>query len=152
MSNTALSWPVAAALINFSGVLPDGRRVQDQPVETWHETVQQVADPGFTHIDPTDSWVQVADLSPDRLAEFSQLLTEVELEVGGISTARRSVIDAVHGEDYLAYSHRVIDTAAQLGVSDVSFGLFQALSEAQQTALLDAPDLPPIHDLQRTHP
>ncbi|MET1006868.1 MAG: sugar phosphate isomerase/epimerase family protein [Propionibacteriaceae bacterium] len=128
-------WPIAAAMINFPGVLPDGTVVQDQPVETWQDTLQQVADTGFTHLDPTDSWVRIADLSPDRLTEFSQLLDEVGLVLGGISTARRSIIDAEHGDAYLAYGHRVIDTAAKLGVADVSFGLFQALSDAQKKAL-----------------
>ena len=129
------SWPIAAAMINFPGTLPDGTLVQDQPVEAWRDTLQQVADEGFELVDPTDSWLRVADLSPERRTEFSQLLTEVGLGVGGISTARRSVIDAEHGDEYLAYSHRVIDTAAELGVVDVSFGLFQALSPAQQQAL-----------------
>jgi sugar phosphate isomerase/epimerase len=128
-------WPIAAAMINFPGVLPDGTVVQDLPVASWEDTLQQVSDEGFDYLDPTDSWVRIADLSPDRLAEFQQLLDKVELKVGGISTARRSVVDAQHGDEYLAYGHRVIDTAAALSVADVSFGLFQALTEAQKKAL-----------------
>lgn len=134
-STAAPHWPIAAAMINFPGVLPDGSSVQDQPVATWRDTLQQVADAGFDYLDPTDSWVRVADLEEPQLREFEQLLTEVGLTLGGISTARRSVIDREHGVEYLAYSHRVIDTAARLGVVDVSFGLFQALTDAQQQAL-----------------
>ncbi len=134
-TDTADDWAISAAMINFPGVTWDGTVVQDQPIETWRDTVQQVADAGFTHIDPTDSWVQIADLSPARLTEFADLVADVGLTVGAISTARRSVIDASRGEEYLAYSHRVIDTAATLGVEDVSFGLFQALTPAQAKAL-----------------
>lgn len=132
---TQPAWPIAAAMINFPGVLSDGTVVQGQPVEAWEDTLRQVADTGFSFVDPTDSWIRVADLSAERLAQFQQLLAEVGLVVGGISTARRSVIDAQHGEEYLAYGHRVIDTAATLGVADVSFGLFQALTDAQRKAL-----------------
>lgn len=132
---TQRTWPIAAAMINFPGVLADGTTVQDQPVEAWRDTLQQVADEGFELLDPTDSWLRVADLSPERLAGFSDLVASVGLRLGGISTARRSVIDAEHGDEYLAYGHRVIDTAATLGVADVSFGLFQALTDAQKQAL-----------------
>ena len=128
-------WPIAAAMINFPGVLPDGTSVQDQDVAGWEETLRQVADAGFDLLDPTDSWLRVADLEPGRLSDFEQLVQHVGLRFGGISTARRSVLDAEHGDAYLDYSHRVIDTAARLGVSDVSFGLFQALTEQQQQAL-----------------
>lgn len=131
----ANEWAISAAMINFPGVLPDGSAVGDQPVQTWRESVQQVADAGFTHIDATDSWVRIADLSPERLQEFAAMVADIGLTVGAISTARRSVIDAEHGAEHLAYGHRVIDTAAALGVVDVSFGLFQALSPAQQQAL-----------------
>ncbi len=147
-STAAPHWPIAAAMINFPGTLPDGSAVHDQPVETWLDTLQQVADAGFDYLDPTDSWIRVADLDEARQTEFQQLLSEVGLTLGGISTARRSVIDREHGLEYLAYAHRVIDTAARLGVADVSFGLFQALTEAQKQALwfwtaaghVDSPD------------
>lgn len=122
-------------MINFPGVLPDGTSVQDQDVAGWEDTLRQVADAGFDLLDPTDSWIRVADLEPGRLADFQQLVDHVGLSFGGISTARRSVIDEAHGDEYLAYSHRVIDTAARLGIADVSFGLFQALTEQQQQAL-----------------
>jgi sugar phosphate isomerase/epimerase len=127
-------WPIAAAMINFPAVLPDGSAVQDQP-GSWPDALQQVADAGFDYLDPSDSWLRVADLSAEHREEFRQLLAHLGLRIGGISTARRSIIDADRGEEYLAYSHRVIDTAAALGVADVSFGLFQALTDAQRKAL-----------------
>jgi sugar phosphate isomerase/epimerase len=132
---TQSQWPIAAAMINFVGPLPDGTPVQDADPSAWQDPLQQVADAGFRYVDPTDSWLRLADLSPDRLAAYVQIMRGVGLELGGISTARRSVIDARRGEEYLDYSHRLIDTAAQLGVADVSFGLFQDLTPEQKKAL-----------------
>ncbi len=90
---------------------------------------------GFTEVDPTDTWVRVADLSSERLADFKSVLNDVGLTIPAISTSRRSVMDPEHGEEYLEYSHRLLDKAAELGVPMVSFGFFQAFTEEQQRAL-----------------
>jgi sugar phosphate isomerase/epimerase len=129
------TWPIAAAMIQQQNILPDGSSVQDQPAEAWAATLAEVSDAGFTELDPTDSWLRIADLSPARLDEFQAVVKEAGLTVPAISTARRSVIDAEHGDAYLAYCHRVIDTAAKIGATAVSFGLFQALTAAQKKAL-----------------
>ena len=44
-------------------------------------------------------------------------------------------MDPEHGEENLAYSHRLLDAAAELGVPMVSFGFFQAFTPAQRQAL-----------------
>ena len=99
MTTAALNrdnWPIAAAMINFPGVLPDGSLVQEQSVDQWAATLQQVVDAGFTELDPTDSWLRVADLSPSRLREFQYLVKTLGLTIPAISTTRRSsVIDPV---------------------------------------------------------
>ena len=130
------NWPIAAAMNGFPGVLPDGSLVQDQPADHWAETLQQVVDAGFTEFDPSDSWVRVADLSPSRLRDFMYVVKTVGLTIPAISTTRKaSVIDPAHGDDYLAYNHRVIDTAAEIGATAVSFGLFGELSDEQKKQL-----------------
>ncbi len=129
------TWPIAAAMIQYPNVLPDGSSVQDQPAETWAATLADVTDAGFTELDPTDSWIRLADLEPSRRDEFVAVAREAGLTIPAISTARRSVIDPVHGEEYLAYSHRVIDTAAAVGAVSVSFGFLEGLNEAQRRAL-----------------
>jgi sugar phosphate isomerase/epimerase len=138
MSTTPLNrdnWPIAAAMINYPGVLADGSLVQEQTVEHWAATLNDVVDSGFTELDPTDSWLRLADLSPARLSEFMALTGSLGLSIPAISTSRRSVIDAQFGDENLAYSHRVLDTAAQIGASAVSFGLFGALTAAQRAVL-----------------
>ncbi|MBB3967343.1 sugar phosphate isomerase/epimerase family protein [Rhizobium metallidurans] len=129
------NWPIAAAMIQYPNMLADGRSVQDQSAEDWSRTVGEVADAGFTEIDPTDSWLRVADLSPGRRAEFLDVVASHGMTIPAISSSRRSVIDADSGDEYLAYSHRVIDTAAEIGAASVSFGFFEPLTETQKKAL-----------------
>lgn len=129
------NWPIAAAMIQYPNLLDDGRSVQDQSVEEWADTLSDIVDAGFTELDPTDSWLRLADLTPARRESFMSLVSTLGLTVPAISTSRRSVIDARHGDEYLAYSHRVIDTAKAIGAGSVSFGLFEPLSDAQRQAL-----------------
>lgn len=132
---TRETWPIAAAMIQYPNFLPNGRSVQDQSVEEWAVTLDDVVDAGFTELDPTDSWLRLADLSPARLDAFMALVRSLGLTIPAISTSRRSVIDAEHGDAYLAYGHRVIDTAKAIGAGAVSFGLFEPLTAAQKKAL-----------------
>ncbi len=132
---TNQNWPITAAMIQYPNALPDGSSVQDQSPEGWATTLQDVVDAGFTELDPTDSWLRLADLGPQRLQEFQDVVAAAGLTMPAISTARRSVVDPDHGDEYLAYGHRVIDTAAAIGASFVSFGFFRALTPAQKQAL-----------------
>ncbi len=129
------NWPIAAAMIQYPNILKDGSSVQDQPAEAWAKTLADVSDVGFTELDPTDSWLRIADLEPSRLDEFMAVVREAGLTVPAISTARRSVIDDKYGAIYLEYNHRVIDTAARIGAGAVSFGLFEALTQGQKDTL-----------------
>jgi sugar phosphate isomerase/epimerase len=129
------TWPIAAAMIQYPNLLPGGGSVQDQSVEEWAATLADVVDAGFTELDPTDSWLRLADLSPARLDAFMELAGSLGLTVPAISTSRRSVIDERHGDEYLAYGHRVIDAAKAVGASAVSFGLFEPLTDEQKKAL-----------------
>ena len=132
---TNRSWPIAAAMLPFPGTLADGTSVQDQPAEGWAATLAEVAREGFEHVDPTDTWLRIADLTPERRQEFCDVVRDAGLSVPAVSTSRRSVIDPVHGDDNLAYSHRAVDAAAEVGASVVSFGFFEALTPAQAQAL-----------------
>jgi sugar phosphate isomerase/epimerase len=132
---TADSWPIAAAMLPFGGLDSRGGPIQDADPEEWARQLRLVARLGFTEIDPTDTWVRVADLGPDRLADFQAVLADAGLTIPAISTSRRSVMDPERGAEYLDYSHRLLDVAAELGVPMVSFGFFQAFSPAQEKAL-----------------
>jgi len=132
---TAGTWPIAAALLQFPGVKADGTVVQDAGTEAWSATFSEVAEAGFQCVDLTDSWVRVSDLVPGRLDELKAAAGKGGLRLASVSVSRRSVIDAKEGDANLAYSHRVLDAAAHLGVPVVSFGLHQALTPQQQRQL-----------------
>jgi sugar phosphate isomerase/epimerase len=132
---TADTWPIAAAMLPFGSTDSRGAPIQDAEPEEWAKHLRLVRKIGFTEVDPTDTWVRVADLGPERLTDFKGVLSDVGLTIPAISTSRRSVMDPERGPEYLAYSHRLIDVAAELGVPMISFGFFQALTAAQQQAL-----------------
>ena len=132
---TADNWPIAAAMLPFGDVDSHGDPIHDADPKEWAKQLDLVARLGFTEVDPTDTWVRVADLSPARLADFQAVVADAGLTIPAISTSRRSVMDPVHGKENLDYSHRLLDVAAQLGAPVVSFGFFQALTPAQQKAL-----------------
>lgn len=129
------NWPIAAAMIQYPGTLPDGRSTQDQSPEEWSRTLADVADAGFTELDPTDGWLRIADLEASRLDEFLGVVASHGLRIPAISTARKNLIDPAHGEAHVAYGHRVLETAAKVGASAVSFGFFGPLTDAQKKAL-----------------
>jgi sugar phosphate isomerase/epimerase len=132
---TAERWPIAAAMLPFGGLDSKGGPIQDADPAEWAKQLGLVSKLGFTEVDPTDTWVRVADLSPERLADFKGVLGDAGLTIPAISTSRRSVMDPTRAADYLAYSHRLLDVAAELGVPVVSYGFFQDLTPAQQQAL-----------------
>lgn len=134
---TAANWPIAAAMIQYPAIRADGRQVQDLPAEEWSRTLGDVTRAGFTELDPTDSWLRVADLDPARRREFLAVCAEAGLTIPAISTSRRSVIDPDpdKADAYLDYIHRVIDIAPECGASEIAVGFATALNEAQKKAL-----------------
>jgi sugar phosphate isomerase/epimerase len=135
MSYTAENWPIAAALLQFPGTTPEGKSVQDLPAELWQEVFQEVADAGFSNADLTDSWVRPGDLSSARLEELKTAAANVGIGLPSLSAIRRSVIEEGNWEDNLAYTHRTLEAAAQLGCEVVSIGMHQALTPEQQQQL-----------------
>ncbi|MGP0223361.1 sugar phosphate isomerase/epimerase family protein [Paenarthrobacter sp. NCHU4564] len=135
MAYTAENWPITAALLQFPGTDASGQQVNDADASVWAAVLQEVKDAGFANADLTDSWVRPGDLSKERLAEFKHTAKEVGIGVPVISAIRRSVIHQQDWADNLAYSHRTIDAAAELGCEVVSFGLHQAITPEQQKQL-----------------
>ncbi|WP_166876582.1 sugar phosphate isomerase/epimerase [Salinibacterium sp. ZJ450] len=130
MPHTSESWPIAAALHQFAHP-----RVQDAPAEDWLRDLREVAHVGFQHVDLTDNWLRVGDLTPERLAEFELTLVAAGLRLPAISITRRSIIDPDTAADNLAYTHRTIEAGAALGVEVLSLGLHRPFTPAQQQQL-----------------
>lgn len=129
------TWPIAAALLQFSGTKPDGTLVQDAPAEEWLETLTEVRSVGFHAVDLTDSWIKPANLSPGRLGEFKEALRASGVSAPVLSVVRTSVLDPVHGAANFDYTLRSIPAAAELGAGTLSLGLHQALTPAQRERL-----------------
>ncbi len=128
---TADTWPIAASLLNLGSA--------DASAADWPEraraTLREVADAGFTDVDLTDSWVKPGELTDSQLDELAAALADTGTRFASLSAIRRSVIDAEHGDAYLAYSHATLEAAARLGIGTVSFGLHQALTPEQSKLL-----------------
>jgi sugar phosphate isomerase/epimerase len=135
MRYTADTWPITAALLQFPGTDATGKTAQDADATVWEGVFQEVKDAGFSNVDFFDSWVRPGDLSSARLDELKLAATNVGVGAPAISAIRRSVIDEANWEDNLAYSHRTLEAAAQLGCEVVSFGLHQALTAEQRKQL-----------------
>ena len=134
MAYTAENWPITAALLQFPGTDATGTEINDAEASAWAEVLTEVKEAGFTNADLTDSWVRPGDLSPARLAEFKQTADNVGIGIPVISAIRRSVIEEGNWEANLAYSHRTIDAAAELGCEVVSFGLHQAITASSRSS------------------
>ena len=119
---TAEDSPIAAAMLPFGNTDSRGARSTTPSLRNRPSTSAGAAH-RLHRSRSHRTWVRVGDLSPERLADFKGVLSDVGLTIPAISTSRRSVMDPEHGEEYLAYSHRLLDVAAELGVSMVSFGL-----------------------------
>ncbi|GAB2846068.1 sugar phosphate isomerase/epimerase family protein [Microbacterium insulae] len=131
---TAEDWPIAAAMLSMGDASPadDGAGTS---LRRWREDLIEVRGAGFDLVDLTDSWVPYGDLSPEQLRGLKECLSEAGLAAASMSAIRRSVTDPDAGADHLAYLHRCIDAAAELGASVISVGLHRALTDEQRNRL-----------------
>lgn len=129
--STAQTWPIAANMLSFGAVAPDGGHIKDAPASVWASQLRQVRELGFDHIDPTDAWVPLSALSEARVEEFHETLQAEGLAISSISMTRNSVVDVENGERNLADAHRLIDLAPRFGATVVNTGFMQAVTEEQ---------------------
>ena len=120
-------WPIAAAMLPF----PDSH---DRDPEVWRAQLAEVAHEGFADVDLTDSWVRIGDMDAARRAGLADALHDAGLRGIAVSAIRCSVLDPTRWADNLAYSHRTLEAAAELGCQVVSVGLHRPLTAAQRAA------------------
>lgn len=137
LSWTSETWPIGAALLQFSATLPDGTSMLRAEEAEWARVMREVRLAGFDHVDLTDSWMRFGDLPPERLTALATVIEEQGLGITAISVSRNSILDhdPTVAESNVAYSYRTIDAAVTLGVQTVCLGLHQPLTPAQQEAL-----------------
>ena len=137
MPLTADAWPIAAALLPLE---PAAAAAADDDARedlerAWSESLLEVADAGFDAVDLTDTWLRYGDLDPSHVDALRGALSHAGLAPLSMSVIRRSVIDERDGEENLAYTHRSIDVAAELGAGVVSVGLHRPLTADQRAQL-----------------
>ncbi|WP_448721015.1 sugar phosphate isomerase/epimerase family protein [Microbacterium natoriense] len=133
--HTSETWPIAVCMHGFAPVLPDGTRLHDAPVEEWDRVFRQVARLGFTAVEIADSHIRPSELTPQRRQELKTVASENGVQLISVHVQRQSIIQPGKGEENLAYAHRAIDAAAELGMTVFSTGLHQPFTEAQRKAL-----------------
>lgn len=135
MALTADTWPIAGAMLPFPDAHPVRSDLSDELAGEWRRALDAARRAGFDAIDLTDSWLRPGDLSAAQLDALARLAAASGLRIPSISVIRRSVIDERLGDQHLAYSHRTLDAAAELGAVVVSVGLHRPLTEAQRRRL-----------------
>ncbi|WDF33548.1 sugar phosphate isomerase/epimerase [Arthrobacter agilis] len=136
MTPTPETWPIGAALLNFTGVTADGRDRTTAGAEAWKQTLREVRSAGFDHVDLTDSWVRPADLDSEGRKELLAVARSYDLAFSDIAVTRKSVItpDEDQAQRNIAYAKRTIDAAADLEAPMVCLGLHDPFTEAQKEA------------------
>ncbi|WP_106813936.1 sugar phosphate isomerase/epimerase family protein [Microbacterium timonense] len=129
------TWPIAVCMHGFPPIGADGTALHDAPAEVWDGVFAQVARLGFTAIELADSHIRPADLDASRRDELLSIARLHGVTPLSVHVQRQSVIQPGRGEENLAYAHRTIDAAAELGLQVFSTGLHQPFTEAQRTAL-----------------
>lgn len=135
MPLTAADWPIAASLLPFAPTAVPTGGWDDLTERAWSAVFSEVKQAGFDDVDLTDTWLRFGDLSPAHVGGLSAVLAATGLRMPSASVIRRSVIDEVDGEAHLAYSHRCLDIAAELGIGVVSVGLHRPLTDEQRKQL-----------------
>jgi sugar phosphate isomerase/epimerase len=136
MPHTPETWPIGAALLNFTGTTTDGRDRTTAGPEAWKQTLREVRLAGFDHVDLTDSWVRPADLDTDGRRRLLETARSYDLAFSDIAVTRKSVItpDEDRARENMAYTKRTIDAAADLEVPMVCLGLHDPFTEPQKQA------------------
>ncbi|WP_104167305.1 sugar phosphate isomerase/epimerase [Arthrobacter sp. SX1312] len=136
MTPTPETWPIGAALLNFTGTTADGRDRTAAGPEAWRQTLREVRAAGFDHVDLTDSWVRPGDLDTEGRRQLLKTARAYDLAFSDIAVTRKSVItpDEDQAQQNIAYVKRTIDAAADLEVPMVCLGLHDPFTEAQKAA------------------
>ncbi|MCR2816746.1 sugar phosphate isomerase/epimerase family protein [Microbacterium jiangjiandongii] len=129
------TWPIAVCMHGFSPVDREGTALHDAAPEVWDRLFAEVARLGFTAIELADSHIRPADLTPSRREELLEISRSYGVTPISVHVQRQSVIEPGRGEENLAYAHRTIDAAAELGLQVFSTGLHQPFTQAQRDAL-----------------
>ena len=87
---TADEWPIACKA-NFGPVAEDGTPIIEAGPKVWYDQMLQMAELGFTCIDPMDDWLPMADLTEGQLRTYTELLADTGLRTASPVAALKPV-------------------------------------------------------------
>lgn len=131
----AEEWPIATCLLGVPPIGRDGVAVHDAAAETWAAIFEDVAAEGFRLAELTDGLIRAGDLEPTRRRELVDVAREQGVGIPALHVQRSSVIMPGQEDVNLAYAHRSIDAAVEMGASVYSTGLHRPFTAAQRRAL-----------------
>lgn len=135
MTSGLAARPIAAGMVQASPSTPAGVLMFDASPADWARVFAEYAAIGFDAIEIHDNWLRFADLPVSRRHDLLESAHASGLAVPAVTVARSSIIDPVEGQANLAYTHRAIDAAAELGAGVICLGLHRPLLPAQRSAL-----------------
>ena len=127
--------PIAAGMVQAPTRTGTGIPMLDAAPEDWSTVFAEIAAIGFDNVEIHDNWLPFAKLTADRQHELVESARSVGLGIPSVTVARASIIDPIGGADNLAYTHRAIDAAAEMGAGVICLGLHRPLLPAQKSAL-----------------
>jgi sugar phosphate isomerase/epimerase len=135
MTSGLAARPIAAGMVQAPMRTPAGVPMFDASPEDWMRVFEEYAAIGFDAIEIHDNWLRFGDLPVARQGDLLESARSSGLSVPAVTVARSSIIDPVDGSANLAYTHRAIDSAAELGADVICLGLHRPLLPAQHSAL-----------------
>lgn len=127
--------PIAACMHGIATTTPKGTPLREAGVDAWDEVFAEVRALGFDALELADTHLQPGEIDAGMRREIASAAAERGLELVALHVARSSVIEQGRGEQNLAYAHRQIEAAAEMGIPLFSTGLHQPLTPAQRRAL-----------------
>ena len=126
---------IACCMHGFSPTDNNGHPLTAADPGSWAAIFSTLSSLGFTALEIADSHIRPADLTAERRNILKRLAASAGVELTSVHVQRQSIIEPERGEANLAYAHRTIDAAAELGCQIFSTGLHQPFSSAQRKAL-----------------
>lgn len=127
-------WPIAAAMLQFPGIQPDGLSTRAAGPARWAKALGEISAYGFRAVEIPSTWLPLDEMSPAELADLVAVMRERDVTAVAAAMVRRNIIDPADGAENVAATHRFIDAAAAIGAPHVSLGMHERLTRQQLDA------------------
>jgi sugar phosphate isomerase/epimerase len=120
---TSQTWPIAAGMLQYSATAPDGCDMVDAGPAAWKQALAAIRHEGLTGVELSSQWLDLAGLGVAGRRALGEVLGQLGLDVMGYVVSGKPVTDPELGQENLAFTHRSIDAAHEMGIDIVCLGL-----------------------------